>query len=299
MRISLTQDIPLLYCVTLDRFLWTFFLRFKSHVPQRITLSHSVIPMDGVSNDEPSLRVLVVASLSLFCFVVVPDVIAGGLSLSEECDRPLSLWLLLFAGAVLLGPLPERLLIRSLSLLHRRPVHQRRILLERWIVVSLFVVQLMKLMAVGLFVLGHVWLWATKACAWTSPLSYYAVLCNLVLVYLLLVLPLLVVLGAWMLMCVFPERVTVPSSFLLPVTRGLTVTELEDLQVITYPSQPLSMTTCVICCCDFCPEEVLRILKCSHVFHRDCVDVWLKAGPDGFGGHRSCPLCLQDPTASS
>ncbi|KAF9946214.1 hypothetical protein BGZ70_003331 [Mortierella alpina] len=44
---------------------------------------------------------------------------------------------------------------------------------------------------------------------------------------------------------------------------------------------------CAICLCDYEDEEELRKMKCSHYFHKDCVDEWLRL-------HRNCPLCKRD-----
>lgn len=33
---------------------------------------------------------------------------------------------------------------------------------------------------------------------------------------------------------------------------------------------------CMICLEDFMPDEVIRMLKCSHDFHSSCVEKWLK-----------------------
>lgn len=43
---------------------------------------------------------------------------------------------------------------------------------------------------------------------------------------------------------------------------------------------------CAICLSEFKDEEILRLLlpKCDHVFHADCVDVWLLS-------HSTCPVC--------
>jgi hypothetical protein len=45
--------------------------------------------------------------------------------------------------------------------------------------------------------------------------------------------------------------------------------------------QPL---TCSICAEDFCESHDIRILPCSHIYHRCCIDPWLL----DFGGN--CPL---------
>ncbi|KAK5145473.1 hypothetical protein LTR04_001288 [Oleoguttula sp. CCFEE 6159] len=43
---------------------------------------------------------------------------------------------------------------------------------------------------------------------------------------------------------------------------------------------------CLVCLCDFeKEEEARRLVKCGHLFHRECIDQWLTTG------RNSCPLC--------
>ncbi|KAJ5907593.1 hypothetical protein N7495_000275 [Penicillium taxi] len=43
---------------------------------------------------------------------------------------------------------------------------------------------------------------------------------------------------------------------------------------------------CLICLCDYeAAEEVRKLSKCKHVYHKDCIDQWLTTG------RNSCPLC--------
>ncbi|CAN8316305.1 unnamed protein product [Cochlearia groenlandica] len=45
---------------------------------------------------------------------------------------------------------------------------------------------------------------------------------------------------------------------------------------------------CAVCLCEFEDEETLRLMpNCCHVFHADCVSVWLY-------DHTTCPLCRMD-----
>ena len=48
---------------------------------------------------------------------------------------------------------------------------------------------------------------------------------------------------------------------------------------------------CVICLENFQNCDWVRVLRCFHSFHRDCVDQWLEAS-------RLCPICKQDITGS-
>uniref|UniRef100_W5KDY1 Ring finger protein 150a n=1 Tax=Astyanax mexicanus TaxID=7994 RepID=W5KDY1_ASTMX len=41
---------------------------------------------------------------------------------------------------------------------------------------------------------------------------------------------------------------------------------------------------CAVCIETYKPNDVVRILPCRHVFHKNCVDPWLQ-------DHRTCPMC--------
>lgn len=49
--------------------------------------------------------------------------------------------------------------------------------------------------------------------------------------------------------------------------------------------------TCPICLSDFDSEEKLRVLPCSHHFHGECVDEWLRV-------NSTCPSCRRDVSNS-
>lgn len=70
--------------------------------------------------------------------------------------------------------------------------------------------------------------------------------------------------------------------------RGLfeeTITEIEEF---TWPHHDSNIagrqTTCMICLADFELGQKCRKLPCSHVFHQNCVDEWLRRCTD-------CPIC--------
>lgn len=46
---------------------------------------------------------------------------------------------------------------------------------------------------------------------------------------------------------------------------------------------------CLVCLCDFEAKEVARkLVKCNHLFHKECIDQWLTTG------RNSCPLCREE-----
>lgn len=54
-----------------------------------------------------------------------------------------------------------------------------------------------------------------------------------------------------------------------------------------------SFHECAVCLNDFQEEEVVRLLpNCLHVFHMDCIDIWLQT-------NANCPLCRSDITTTS
>lgn len=45
---------------------------------------------------------------------------------------------------------------------------------------------------------------------------------------------------------------------------------------------------CLVCLCDFEVKDVARkLVKCNHLFHKECIDQWLTTG------RNSCPLCRE------
>jgi hypothetical protein len=70
---------------------------------------------------------------------------------------------------------------------------------------------------------------------------------------------------------------TVASSQDTTATRPVEYLTLADAQD----------AVCAICLCDYEDDEELRKMRCTHYFHKECVDEWLRL-------HRNCPLCKRD-----
>ena len=47
---------------------------------------------------------------------------------------------------------------------------------------------------------------------------------------------------------------------------------------------PLLDSHCIICSEDYIQGEYKRVLECNHVYHKKCIDKWLKK-------NYSCPVC--------
>ena len=63
-------------------------------------------------------------------------------------------------------------------------------------------------------------------------------------------------------------------------------TDLEKLGEEKYKSN-INQKECVICMESFKENEKIRKLKCSHIFHLNCIDGW-------FENNKNCPICKKD-----
>ncbi|XVF51321.1 hypothetical protein PTKIN_Ptkin04bG0175500 [Pterospermum kingtungense] len=80
------------------------------------------------------------------------------------------------------------------------------------------------------------------------------------------------------------------------------VTGLDGPTIESYPKTKLGESgrlpepndnTCPICLSEYQPKETLRTIpECSHYFHANCIDEWLKL-------NGSCPLCRNSPGGSA
>ncbi|KAI8617256.1 hypothetical protein BC830DRAFT_1114293 [Chytriomyces sp. MP71] len=56
---------------------------------------------------------------------------------------------------------------------------------------------------------------------------------------------------------------------------------------------------CVVCLCEFEPQDLVLFLACGHSYHEECIARWLKGKEEGGEGKRTCPLCVCDVTILS
>ncbi|AFN83557.1 hypothetical protein EROM_081410 [Encephalitozoon romaleae SJ-2008] len=65
---------------------------------------------------------------------------------------------------------------------------------------------------------------------------------------------------------------------------GLSEKEIEKIPLCPYSSQEFISRGCIICLEDFEDGGCVRNLGCGHVFHRECIDKWLRK-------NFVCPVC--------
>ncbi|KAF1797689.1 hypothetical protein FB192DRAFT_1290541 [Mucor lusitanicus] len=63
----------------------------------------------------------------------------------------------------------------------------------------------------------------------------------------------------------------------------------EAIPVTQWSNQDIKDEQCLVCLDEFAFKQPVRVLKCHHVFHRECVDRWLCEA------HNSCPVCRGVP----
>lgn len=60
---------------------------------------------------------------------------------------------------------------------------------------------------------------------------------------------------------------------------------------IEFSNCQMEASTCSVCLEDLHGDSIVRVLKCRHVYHRDCIDVWLRT-------HSTCCLCKRNLVAN-
>ncbi|KAI3790797.1 hypothetical protein L2E82_04116 [Cichorium intybus] len=80
----------------------------------------------------------------------------------------------------------------------------------------------------------------------------------------------------------------VPHHLPSPEPKGLHESVIRSIPIFQFQKQKDSdsgIGECAVCLAEFQHDEKLRMIpNCAHVFHIDCIDVWLQNNPN-------CPLC--------
>jgi len=218
--------------------------------------------------------------LAIFCVLWLAELIASIIILKmnwdKACDKPLRLWLVVFSSRILFTG-PTRIYY-YLQLRANRHINTSIVQIEKLVKVCTFV----------WFVFGQAWVYSSSSCSTTANSLYIYCLVLIVVIYVSMALPLLVLLG----LCICLPCVLILLRFMGDGQAGATENDIRNLPVKRYNSHEMQdaegdRTTCVVCMADFEEGEELRVLPCSHEFHTQCVDRWLKV-------KRDCPLCRRD-----
>ena len=89
-----------------------------------------------------------------------------------------------------------------------------------------------------------------------------------------------------------PERSILDLLLMMGIKKkGIEKEELnKKFPIIEFGNTELSnekCESCTICISDFQKGENIRVLDCSHSFHSECIDTWMK-------DNASCPLCKKN-----
>src|SRR5689334_14697567 len=81
-----------------------------------------------------------------------------------------------------------------------------------------------------------------------------------------------------------------PSFFRCPQPAGASQRDVDALPTRKFSAvkagenKSKEQTQCMICLCEYEPDDMLRTLPCFHAYHQACIDKWLQE-------HRTCPIC--------
>lgn len=203
-----------------------------------------------------------------------------------SCDRPLRLWLLLQA-IVQVGQVPVRLVILTTV----RAVSQGGGDLEAS-VKSLTGSQAWSLskraslVLYAWFILGFVWWFHStecETCPGIEPLTSAVMGLSLARAAVALVV-------FWLLFPQLEPEPSIPDSVhkVVPAT----MRQIHDLGVVRFSrldckeiSPHTGEPSCAVCISEFDTGDLVRRLPCRHLFHKECIDHWLRK-------NKRCPLCM-------
>lgn len=145
--------------------------------------------------------------------------------------------------------------------------------------------------AVGLvwFVIGNMWFFSRgSSCPGAANSPVYIMGCVMIgMNYIQICLPcILALLLIPVFCCCMPCLIRVLARIQDPrMTKGATEAAIELLPLVTLQADTDGIDgSCPICLNDMVVGEEVRVLTCKHVFHRGCLDEWLRV-------NASCPTC--------
>jgi hypothetical protein len=199
-----------------------------------------------------------------------------------SCNRPLRYWVLLHCVLQLLQSPVRLIFFFRLSEIQRRneDIHGwvRRLTCS----VAWRASKTLSIITYGWFILGVVWILNSTHCPQCPGLYKLAVAVIFTAVARMLIT----------LICFyhsFPPRFNNVNRA-PPKPRGASQNAIECLPLVEYhPSKVMKDSSCAVCLSDFGWGDTMRQLPCEHLFHRHCIDKWLKK-------NKVCPLCLMDVT---
>ena len=74
------------------------------------------------------------------------------------------------------------------------------------------------------------------------------------------------------------------------VSRGLDSKKIGEIKTILFSKENIggsNLTQCCICFEEFELNEVIKVLKCKHFFHPNCIDAWLQK-------EKKCAMCKEE-----
>mmetsp|Transcript_36128 Transcript_36128/g.84657 ORF Transcript_36128/g.84657 Transcript_36128/m.84657 type:complete len:285 (-) Transcript_36128:106-960(-) len=201
------------------------------------------------------------------------------------CNRPLRYWVLVHCLLQLLQA-PVRLVF-FLRLYHIQRFNGNIQLCVRQLTHSSAwkTSKIVSIVTYGWFILGVVWLLNSNRCA-PCPGLYRLSLAVIFTAVARLLMTLIVFYHS------FPPRLQAVQN--PPKPKGASQTIIDQMPLLEFSSEMQATEkelSCAVCLSDFIEGDVLRQLPCSHHFHKQCIDRWLKR-------NKVCPLCLQDIEAA-
>lgn len=71
------------------------------------------------------------------------------------------------------------------------------------------------------------------------------------------------------------------------VSKGLNKEKIDSIQVVKFRKKDYPEDKCIICQYEFKEWEKVKLLKCKHCFHPECIDQWLM-------NQKVCPFCKEE-----